>query len=48
MNWIDFCLVVACILCVIAGVMRVGVKAWDSALMSFALGFFALAFLVTA
>jgi len=44
---VDICLLIAVILFVIAGVMRIMVRGFDGALVAFGLAAFALAFLVT-
>ena len=46
MNNVDICLIIAVILFVIAGVMRLLVRGFDGALVAFGLAFLALAHLV--
>ncbi len=44
---VDLCLIIAVILFIIAGVMRLLVRGFDGALVAFGIAAFALAFLVT-
>lgn len=46
MNNVEICLLIAIILFVVAGVMRVMARAFDAALVAFGLAVFALAFIV--
>lgn len=43
---VDICLLIAVVLFVIAGVMRLFVRGFDGALVAFGLAFFSVAFLV--